>query len=104
MKCVCTQACQKRVNGKIKYYHRGDLETFDECPSFFKPVDGQNINFLTASEGEMMEARWAVKDAKLAMKLGYDVDLQVDPDDKKRDIVNRILDIRKRNQPVTKDK
>jgi hypothetical protein len=33
------------------------------------------------------------------MKLGYGVDLLVDKDDKKRDIVDRILDTRKRNQP-----
>jgi hypothetical protein len=54
---------------------------------------------LKASREELMATKWTKKDAKMAIKLGYDVDLVIDEDDKKRDIVEKILDIRKRNQP-----
>jgi hypothetical protein len=103
MKCVCEVACQKRVGNRIVYFHKGQVQDFEECPACFRAVRGDKINFLTASEEELMTAKWSIKDAKMAMKLGYGVDLLVDKDDKKRDIVDRILDTRKRNQPK-KDK
>ena len=99
MKCVCERPCQVRVDGKIHTFHRGEVFDFDECPAHFRPVRGDSINFLKASREELMAAKWTKKDAKMAIKLGYDVDLVIDEDDKKRDIVEKILDIRKRNQP-----
>lgn len=93
MKCVCETTCQVRVNGRITFVKEGEVFEFDKCPRNFRPVAGENINFLTASEEELLEANWKFSDAAKAIFEAYKVKLK---QAEKSDVVKQILDARYR--------
>ena len=103
MKCICRRRCQIRLQGKIITVKPGQVIELDECPDFFSIIKGEvgsekepEVNFLKASRDELMAAKWKFKDAVDALRIAYGKVLTRDEDDKKKDIVERIMDIRYR--------
>ena len=97
MKCVCVRTCQVRVNGKIVYVEKGQVLDFDKCPVNFESIEAraeEGIDFLKASENELMESSWSFADAFKAIKDAYGVELKKT---EKADVVEQILDARYRN-------
>jgi len=99
MKCVCRRKCLLRIDGKGLFFNRGEVSEFEECPNNFAPLEGPNadsVDFLTASEEELMEAKWKISDASLAIKDEFDIKLKSGKGYKKLDLVKQILDARYR--------
>lgn len=103
MKCVAERDCQAHLdNGKIKFFNRGDVESFKKCPPWFSPLEGKEakvIDFATASEKEMTVAKWKFTEAAEQILDVYGVELEKKDGDRKSDIIERIVDIRFRHQP-----
>ena len=83
--------------GHIRYFKAGTVEAFDELPPHFEALEERPIDFTTAYEDELMEAKWTMKEANDAMKAAYGVALKRGS---KAELVNQILDIRFRNEPI----
>ena len=100
MKCTCLRKCQIRNDfGQAILYIPGDVQEFEECPKYFRPLAPEGeIDFIFASEAELMEANWAFAKAKKVIKEEYDVDLRYEEGMVKSDIVKQILDSRFRNE------
>ena len=101
IKAVCMQRCYVHDgHGILKIRYPGDICEFkkDKVDVHFKAIEGSDyqLDFRKASEAELLETKWKLSDAKVAMKEFYDIDLNVDPNDSKQSIVNKILDIRYR--------
>ena len=107
MKCVCRQDCQLRLEdgnkivkkgGKITFIERGTILNLNECPSTFESLEAEEyaLDFSTATEQELLKAKWTITEAKDAMKEIYGHDLKISSEDKKKDVVRTILDIRYR--------
>jgi hypothetical protein len=101
---VCRTPCQARMEGDvIKYFSDGqvvEVEDDFELPVHFDRLDipEASIDFLTASEEELMASDWKFAAAKDAIKKAFNKTLQKA---EKRDVVNQILDIRFRNIDLT---
>jgi len=97
MECVAIVTCQIRMpDGAIRFFNAGDVEAFDECPPHFEPIAAREVDFVTASEAELMAAKWTLKEANTAMENVYGVQLKRAS---KAELVNQILDIRFRHEP-----
>ena len=67
--CVCVRDCQaevRRVDDKPKYrfFSKGQVGYFEECPEHFRKLDAGSIDFLTASEEELQEADFNLEKLK----------------------------------------
>ena len=80
------------MNGKITFFTKGEVAEFKKCPPNFRPLTDK-IDFTTASEAELLEAKWKFSDAFNAVKEEYGVELKKTD---KADIVAQILDARYR--------
>lgn len=100
MKCVCRTTCQARLaGGKIKLFKRGEVGDFEECPIHFEAIDEKKpdtLDFLTASEDELLEATWTVTAARKAIKDKFGITLKNPKGTKKVDLIDQILDARYR--------
>ena len=93
MKCVCITRCL-RFDPRIerdRYFAKGDMGEFDECPIHFKEL-GEDFDLLTSSKAELLETKWSFDDAKKAYKEKYNITLRKLKDKEK--IVNQMLDAR----------
>ncbi len=81
--------------GHIQLFMVGEVGEFDEVPIHFDSLEAAPINFVTASEDEMLEGKWSYKEAATAMQQAYGVDLKKGG---KASLVSQILDIRFRNE------
>ena len=108
MKFLCTRTCQiTDDNEKIILIEQGSVIDSEKNPKkgCFKSLDGEKgethkIDFTTASEDELLSAKWSVAVAKEEILKAYKVELKIKSDDKKSDVVDRILDIRYRNNSI----
>lgn len=102
MKCVAIKATQaRRDDGKIKTYRAGEVDNFEECPPNFEALQNRNLDFLTASEAELMESDFDMAEAEAVIEKEFKVKLS---GRSKRDIVLGILDARYRHIPGSNDK
>ncbi len=76
MKCVCRRKCQQRSKfGKILTFRVGDVYDFEECPTHFEPIEGDNavaLNFDTAQEQELLESEFDLDELKRYIEEKYD--------------------------------
>ena len=100
MKCVAKKNCLVRLsNGRLRPFDKNAVFDFDECPPQFRPLVGEmadapELNFLTAGEQELMEAKWTFQDAYNAIKVAYGKELKKEEGTKKSEVVAQILDHR----------
>lgn len=97
MKCVCEKDCyQPNPQGYNRLYQCGDVDDFEKCPEYFVSLETEDyvVNFLTASENELLEAQWKFSDAADAVKEAYGINLKKT---EKSDIVRQILDAKFRS-------
>lgn len=105
---VCLRDCQIHLpvgtdadgkpTGKITWVARGEVIESEKAPrkDCFAPLDGsRNVDFLLASEAELLASEWSFKDAKEFMQEQYNVVLKAGSKDK---LVAAIMDARYRNQ------
>ena len=101
MDYICRRDCQyTNETGKIIFVEKGSVISAKKNPrkSSFEALDEEaSLDFATASENELMKAKWTVKEAKEAMADLYGYDLVIEADDKKKDVVASIIDARYRN-------
>ena len=75
MKCVCVKQCQARNDrGVIIFYDVGQVAEFKKCPTHFRPIEGKKakpVNFMTASEEELREAKFSDSDLKKFIEETY---------------------------------
>lgn len=68
MLCVCRKTCQVKVNGKIIFYNKGQVATFEKCPPYFEPVSGQventksSIDLAVAGREEILVSDATIED------------------------------------------
>ena len=81
MKCVAVSTCQARDDdGKIRFFSRGQVFDFKECPPNFRPIAGEaageeepvKIDFETASEDELLEADYDIEELRDFISEKYD--------------------------------
>lgn len=94
MKCICRQNSQvhREEDGHIVTYTLGDIADFKKCPATFDKLGAKPIDFATATDNELMRTKWSFDDAAAFVLAEYDVELIREDGDKKRVIVDRILD------------
>ena len=105
MKYLCKKNCQiRKKDGKIWFINKGQVVEMDEPHKCFvamentadtPPEKKYSIDFATASEEELMEAKWKFTEAEAAILTAFKVKLY--KDDKKRDVVKQILDAQYRS-------
>ena len=100
MKCTCLRKCQIRNDfGRALLYIPGDVDEFEECPPNFRPIaNGGEIDFIFASEHELMQCNWRFVKAQEAIKEEFDIELRYEEGMLKSDIVKQILDARFRGE------
>ena len=103
MKCVCKKTCQLRMDdGKIWLINAGmviDIENLPKKNFVSLEAEGSyEIDYTTASEDELLEAKWKFSAAYEAVFNEYNVKLK--KGGIKADVVKQILDARYRS---TKD-
>lgn len=94
IKAVCRVACRPRMeDGKCYWCKPGEVREFSSAkavPEHFEIIDTGEVDFETASEAELLEAKWKKSDAE-----AYIVDAGgTFKDGDKADIVSQILDAR----------
>jgi len=96
MKCTCIQKCQIRNDfGKAILYVPGDVQEFQKCPKFFRSLAAPGeVDFINASEAELMEANWELVKAKEVIKEEFDIEIIYENGMLKSDVVKQILDAR----------
>ena len=76
MKCVAVRRCQTRNdNGVIITYRKGDVDSFKECPTNFRPIEGEEampLNFDDAQEQELLESDFDLDELKAYIEKKYD--------------------------------
>ena len=96
---VCLRDCQEVLNGKIHFVLRGDTVESDSDlkESCFARIDTPEykVDFITAGEAELLDAKWDFADAKAAVQSKFGVTLKKGP---KEAVVAAIIDARFRNQ------
>lgn len=109
MKYVCVLECQVRINNKIHWKLAGSIEDFDKDPGkcwrCLEDPEEYKVNFGTALEAELLEAKWKLSDAKEAVKELYGISLNIAQGSTKKEVVTAILDARYRHNDteVTKN-
>lgn len=101
MKCVCRQTCWVRPDGtsKPRLFDEGVVWDFEKCPTHFEVIESTpekpniEVDFLSASEEELLSTKWKFEDAAAVIGEAYKVELKKG---KKADIVAQILDARYR--------
>jgi hypothetical protein len=97
---ACTRECQVEYEGQIHHVLPGTVLTSDKNPkeTCFVATESEEykLNWETATLEELVNAKWTPKDAKEAMKELYGATLLVSKDDKKKDVAEKIIDIRYR--------
>jgi len=93
MKCICKQSCYIKHDDVNTRFNPGQVADFKTCPTHFVSCDSASIDFLTASEDELMNTKWKRSDAETAMT-AYGVELTGAD---KGELVKHILDIRERS-------
>jgi hypothetical protein len=61
-------------DGKIRFFDRGRVWDFEQCPTHFSPLEGENakvIDFATAKEAELLAATYDLADLKEYIKATY---------------------------------
>lgn len=104
MKCVAVRACQARGDdGKVRTYRPGQIDRFSKCPTHFKSLEdpAYAVDFLTASQDELLNADWKFEDAVKVVKEAFNVDLKFS---EKANVVDAILDARYRHIAGSNDK
>ncbi len=104
MKCVAVRACQARGDdGKVRTYRTGQIDHFSKCPAHFKSLEDPAyvVDFLTASQDELLNADWKFEAAAKAIKEALNVDLKFS---EKANVVDAILDARYRHIAGSNDK
>ena len=93
MKCVCDRKCQVKDDaGGVHLANVGRVMEFKECPEYFTPVDDVTfIDFLEATEDQLLAVKWAFEDAAEAINNAYGIELKRGEDTKKSDVVAQIL-------------
>lgn len=106
MKCICRNKCQARLDDdKIMFFYPGDIQEFEECPPHFEAVTEAKIDFTTAQEDELREAKWSFEEAHAVMLETYDAELKrVEGETTKQDVIDQILDIRFRALDIDPNK
>ena len=81
MKCVAEVTCQARdAEGKIRFFRKGQVFDFEECPPNFRPIAGEaaaeeepvKIDFEKASEDELLEADYDIEELRDFITEKYD--------------------------------
>jgi len=95
MKCTCKRKCFSKdpVSGRNKIFSVGEVVDFEKCPPHFVVLDSASINFATASEEELLSAKWSLAEAKEAMQEAFNFKITAK---NKEAIVAQILDARDR--------
>ena len=108
MLCVCEKRCQAKLDwGKTTFFKKGQVQEFEKCPSYFRPLEGDDstlVDFLTAGEEELTLATWKFDDAFKAIKEKYNVDLKREEGTKKSEVIAQILDARFRSIDIDPNK
>lgn len=104
---LCTRTCQTRIKGgKITFIERGKVLQAEKNPKkdcFVKIASEEHtLDFITASEEELEAATWTHAAAAVAISKAYKVALVKKAGDTKADVIERILDIRYRNNKDAK--
>ena len=69
---VCEKACQVRVAGKIQTFRKDDVVDLDGPHHCFRKV-GENLDFATATEDELLEADFELKELRDFIRENYDL-------------------------------
>jgi hypothetical protein len=94
MLCVCERPCQKQIDDYIMTFEKGAIHAFDECPKFFRPLEGKDaepVDFDNAGEDELLVAEWEVQDMQ---KFILDKYKKITKKTSKEDLVKMLLDLR----------
>lgn len=96
MKCICKEKCFiKGPTGRNVRYNPGDSGDFKKCPASFKYVDSaEEIDFLTAGEEELLNAKWSLGAAQAIVMSTFNIAITGGTD--KADVVRQIIDARER--------
>jgi hypothetical protein len=103
MKCVAISACQTRLDGsgKIRFFNPGEVGEFKKCPSNFQSLEEEyELDFLRATEVELMSSTWAFAEAAAVIKEVFDHELtqpEAGEAGAKANVVAQIIDVRFRN-------
>lgn len=81
MKCVCRNTCQVRLEGgQIKFFKRGEVWEFDQCPAHFEPIEVLEagdvkivplVDFAIAQEEELLNAEYDLEELRTYLKDTY---------------------------------
>jgi len=102
-RAVCVNTCQTRIEGKITYVQQGqtvDLDTIEGNENCFEPLHGRSIDFVNASEQELLDSDWKFAEANKAMQSAFGKSLTWEEGVKKSDVVEEIMDIRYRHKDM----
>jgi len=103
MKYICRKTCQHRDEGQIFFCEMGTVYEFKDAPknNCFEAIDKEKelyvVDFLTAGETELKQAKWKFSDAEKSIWDAYGVKLSKEDGDKKSDIIGQIMDARYRS-------
>jgi len=103
MKALCRKTCQIRLGDKIMFVEAGEVLELDSLPEqHFVSLedDKHSVDFLAASEAELLQAKWKLTDAQKAVWDAYKVKLVHSEGETKKDLVAKILDARYRSADV----
>ena len=97
MKCVCRTPCQARVNDKILTFVAGQVIEFEgikEAPIHFESLESAIPDFATATDAELLAAKWSFKQLDEFTKSEYKLAM---PKGSKAEMVMRLVDMRLRH-------
>jgi len=60
---VCEKRCQVRVSGRVVTVRKGDVQELEEEHPCFRKI-GEDLDFATAGEAELLEADFELKELK----------------------------------------
>lgn len=104
-KAVCVRTCQTRLGGKITYIPQGEVVDMDHVKGnencFELLGDDRPVDFVNASEAELIESDWKFADANAAMQSNFNTSLKWEEGIKKSDVVGQIMDIRYRHKDMS---
>jgi len=95
MKFVCVKKCQVRDDfGQVHLVYPGEVFDLEEKPSHFERLgQARVVNFLEASEAELLNMEWKFSEASKTIKEKYGIELKRQS---KAEVVAQILDARYR--------
>ena len=75
-KCICIKDTQVRVGDKILTLKKGTVKAFKQCPTNFRILEEEPIDFSSAGEEELLEREdYKLKDLKSYIFDTYEVDV-----------------------------